>query len=468
MIEIMPIWDYKSSVPLYVQLYKYIKDEIRAGTIKPDAKLPSKRKLACSLGISQNTIQTAFDQLCAEGYVESRPRIGIFVKKLEDNLISTLPNISNINELEKNEDDFEYIMDFRASDVDLNNFPYSTWRKLTMQSLYSDQGNLLLIGDEQGNEALRKEIGKYLFQSRCVRCDAEQIVIGAGTQYMLILLSMLLGKDHVYGIENPGYNRARNVLKNQGITVLPITVEEDGICIDALRKSPAKVVYITPSHQFPRGSIMPVSRRLELLNWCEENHGYIIEDDYDSEFRYKGRPIPSLQGLDKNGNVIYLGTFSKSLIPSMRISYLVLPQKLLKKYQKCFNTYKQTVSGLHQDTLCRFMKEGYFSTHINKMRTLYRKKHTVLISAINKYMKDNVEIIGEKSGLHILLRVKNGMTEDELIRSARELKIKVYPTSIYYAENTSAQASIILLGFGGLTEAQIEAGIQTLNKAWLT
>lgn len=466
MLEIMPIWDYSKNTPLYVQLYEYIKHEIQIGTIKPEAKLPSKRKLADYLGISQNTIQTAYEQLCAEGYVESKPRIGMFVARLEDNLSCELPLSDKSDRSIKIENDFEYLIDFNSGNVDLDYFPYSMWRKLTIQSLYSDQSDLLLIGESQGEECLRKEISQYLFQSRSVRCTPEQIIIGAGTQFLMVLLCMILGKDHRYAIENPGFHRARDVLKDQGVDVHPISIDEGGICIEDLRKSPASVVYVTPSHQFPYGMVMPISRRLELLKWCGEKDGYIIEDDYDSEFRYKGKPIPSLQGLDNKGNVIYMGTFSKSLIPSIRISYLVLPPKLAQKYHEYFKVYKQTVSRLHQNTLYRFMKEGYWSSHINRMRTLYRKKHTILLSSIDKYMKDRVEVIGANSGLHFLLKVKNGMTEEELIHSAHKMKIKIYPTSIYYDGCEPNEFPMILLGFGGVKEMQIEEGIRLLKKAW--
>ncbi|WPC40024.1 PLP-dependent aminotransferase family protein [Clostridium sp. JS66] len=467
MVEIMPIWDYSKNTPLYVQLYEYIKHEIQIGTIKPETKLPSKRKLSTYLGISQNTIQTAYEQLCAEGYVESRPRIGMFVTKLEDSLSCNPPLNNKSDKSIKLNEKFKYLIDFSSGNVDLEHFPYCTWRKLTTQCLYSDQGNLLLIGESQGEECLRKEISKYLFQSRSVRCIPEQIIIGAGMQYLMIFLCMLLGKDYTYAIENPGFNKARNVFIDQGLEVHPISIDEDGICVEDLRKSSAKVVYVTPSHQFPCGMVMPVSRRLELLKWCEEKNGYIIEDDYDSEFRYKGKPIPSLQGLDRNGKVIYMGTFSKSLIPSIRISYLVLPPNLIEKYQKHFKIYKQTVSRLHQNTLYKFIKEGYFSSHINKMRTLYRKKHSILLSSIDKHMKEKTEVIGANSGLHILLKVKNGMTEEELIQRARNVKIKVYPTSIHYNQCIRSEFPMILLGFGGLTEKQIEDGIKILKEAWL-
>lgn len=468
MIEIMPIWDYSKNTPLYVQLYEYIKHEIQIGTIKPQTKLPSKRKLASYLGISQNTIQAAYDQLCAEGYLESKPRVGIFVTRLEEDLLCNLQLSNKSDENIKLKDNFKHLIDFSSGNVDLDYFPYSIWRKLTTQCLYSDQGDLLLLGEAQGEEFLRKEISKYLFQSRGVRCIPEQIIIGAGLQYLMLLLCMLLGKDYEYAMENPGYDKVRNVFIDQGINVHPISIDENGICIEELRKSLARVVYITPSHQYPFGMIMPISRRLELLKWCEEKDGYIIEDDYDSEFRYEGKPIPSLQGLDRNDKVIYMGTFSKSLIPSIRISYLVLPPKLVKKYQEYFEIYKQTVSKLHQNTLYRFMKEGYFSSHINKMRKLYRKKRTILLSSIEKHMKEKVEIIGANSGLHILLKVKNGMTEKELIQSAHEMQIKIYPTSIYYAKCVTSEFPIILLGFGGLTELQIEEGIKILKKAWFT
>lgn len=464
MNEIMPTWDKRKGNPLYAQLYEYIKNEIQRGNIKAESKLPSKRKLSGYLGISQNTIQTAYEQLCAEGYVESRPRVGLFVKELEDNLIGDMGNAHDFDNKVKYKD--KYNIDFNSGAIDTNNFPYTIWRKLMVESLYSGEGDLLQTANPQGEETLREEIAKYIFQGRGAQCTSDQIVIGAGTQYLLILLSMIIGKDQLFAIENPGYNRVRRVLKDQGVTLVPISIDEKGIDINALKNSKAKVVYITPSHQFPYGTIMPISRRLELLKWCEGNDGYVIEDDYDSEFRHKGMPIPALQSLDKSGRVIYLGTFSKSLIPSMRISFLVLPSKLLKRYQEHFIIYKQTVSRLHQDTLYRFIKGGYFSRHINKMRTLYRRKHGVLISAIMNEFKDNVEIIGEKSGLHILLKIKNGMNENELIEAAGKIKIRIYPTSIYYTEGGSMGDPMVLLGFGGLSEKQIKEGISLLKDVW--
>jgi len=466
MIEITPVLNSKSNIPLYIQLSNYIKQEIQVGRIKPNEKLPSKRNLAKYLELSLNTIQAAYDQLCAEGYVESKPRKGLFVVELEEQLfpIQTIANIIVENE----EQELTNIkIDFNSGRVDLEQFPYSIWRKITIASLYEDQSEVFNIGNPKGELRLREEIANYLFSSRGVKCSAEQIVIGAGTQVLIGLLCLLIGNKHTYAMEEPGFHRTRVVLQDLGIKVQPISLDEDGIIVNQLKRSGATVAYVTPSHQFPYGMVMPISRRMELLKWAAEIDGYIIEDDYDSEYRYKGKPIPSLQGLDVHGNVIYLGTFSKSLIPSIRLSYLVLPSKLISKYEEHFSIYKQTVSRLHQDTLSRFMNDGHWFNHLNKMRTLYRKKQNTFINAIKTYLGEYVKIIGEKSGLHLVLEVKNGMSEAELTSSALAVGVKVYPLSIYFAKPKESELPKVLLGFGGLSEAEIEGGVRLLGEVWL-
>ena len=465
MIEITPDLNSKSNTPLYIQISNYIKEEILTGRIKPNEKLPSKRNLARYLELSINTIQAAYDQLCAEGYVESKPRKGLYVVALEEELfpIKTLAKIivkDEAQELAAKK------IDFNSGTVDLEHFPYSIWRKFTIESLYEDRSEVFNIGNPKGELRLREEIAKYLFSSRGVKCTAEQIVIGAGTQALIGLLCLLMGKDHIYAMEEPGFHRTRVVFQDLGVKLHAISLDDDGIKVNQLINSGATVAYVTPSHQFPYGMVMPISRRMELLKWAAEVDGYIIEDDYDSEYRYKGKPIPSLQGLDKNGNVIYLGTFSKSLIPSIRLSYLVLPPKLLQKYEEHFSIYKQTVSRLHQDTLFRFMNEGHWFNHLNKMRTLYRKKQNTFIEAIKIHLGEYVEIIGEKSGLHLVLQVKNGMTEEELTYSAMTAGVKVYPLSTYFSNSFEAQESQVLLGFGGLSITEIEKGVQLLAEVW--
>ncbi|MED3562035.1 PLP-dependent aminotransferase family protein [Bacillus xiapuensis] len=464
MIEITPVLDNRIDKPLYLQLADYIKEEISSGKIKPKEKLPSKRNLSNYLGLSLNTVQSAYDQLCAEGYIESKPRKGLFVTPFEDDLFSNQDYPQKMEVISDYMPHESAKIDFNSGQVDLANFPNAAWRKMTIQSL--DQGELFYNGNPQGELLLREEIAKYLFASRGVKCSAQQIIIGAGTQFLIGLLCMLLGKNQTYGLENPGFHRTKTVLQDFGADMIFIPLDEDGLNIQELNNSHASVAYVTPSHQFPYGMVMPISRRMELLKWAEEKNGYIIEDDYDGEYRYKGKPIPSLQGLDQKRRVIYLGTFSKSLIPSIRISYLVLPPILLKRYHDRYTINKQTASRLHQDTLYRFMSEGYWQSHLNKMRTLYRKKHAVLMQSIKHYLGDNVLVIGENSGLHIVLDVKNSMGEELLIRKALKLGVKVYPLSIYYYHAKGSIGSRVLLGFGGLSESEIETGIRLLKEAW--
>lgn len=463
MIELTPFLNRKDNTPLYIQLANYIKQEIVCGRIKPGERLPSKRKLSSYLGLSLNTIQTAYEQLNAEGYIESKPRKGLFVTAFENELSTGEIAPQQWEQVDNREETINF--DFNSGNVDIDHFPYSLWRKITIQSLYEDQGELFQLGNPQGELPLREEIAKHLYATRGVRCQADQIIIGAGTQMLIALLVMLIGKDNLYGIENPGFHRIKAVMHNLGAKTVPIPLDRDGIEMKQLIDSEAKVVYVTPSHQFPNGMIMPISRRLELLKWAEMNNGFIIEDDYDGEYRYKGQPIPSLQGLDTKGRVIYLGTFSKSLIPSIRISYIVLPPSFIQPYKESFTIYKQTASRLHQETLYRFMKEGYFQSHLNKMRTLYRKKHGVLMLSIKRYFGNKVKVIGENSGLHIVLEVKNRMSEEELIKKALKAGVKVYPLSIYY-DGVIDSSPKVLLSFGGLREAEIDTGISLLKDAW--
>lgn len=449
-----------------MQLTNYMKQEILSGNIKPYEKLPSKRKLSSHLSLSINTVQAAYDQLKAEGYVESKPRSGLFVTSFKDELLShpirDLPITVPVKEKET-----EAEIDFYSGHVDLAHFPYSTWKKLSVQSLQESEAALFYYGDPQGERSLREAIVHYLFESRGVKCKADQVIIGAGTQYIISLLCMLIGKDKTYAFENPGFLRTKAVFRDQGVKTRPIRLDKEGIDVMQLQASQASVVYVTPSHQFPLGMVMPINRRMELLKWAQEEEGYIIEDDYDSEYRYQGKPIPSLQGLDDHGRVIYLGTFSKALIPSIRISYMVLPPQLLQKYVDHFTIYQQTVSRLHQDTLFQFMREGHWQRHVNKMRTLYRKKHRTLIQAIKQYLGDHVTVVGEKAGLHIVLDVHLTWSEKELVDRAREQGIKVYPLSVHYDDDIGQHESKVLLGFGSLSEEEIEKGILTLKKAWL-
>ncbi|HDR3493675.1 MULTISPECIES: MocR-like pyridoxine biosynthesis transcription factor PdxR [Bacillus] len=464
MLELTPNLNTKSKIALYVQLYEYIKKEIKDGTIPAFTKLPAKRKLASYLQVSKNTVEAAYEQLLAEGYIESASRKGYFVCKIEQ-MIYVERSEAKVEEVSFREENYKF--DFTQTGVDTDTFPFTTYRKLINDVWQPHNNELLFLGHPQGELSLREEIANYLYESRGVRCSASQIVLGAGTQILVKLLFQLL-KGSNYAVENPGYHRKMVVFEQGEKKVQMLSLDRDGICMAELENSDANVVFVTPSHQFPYGMIMPITRRTQLLQWAKkEEDRYIIEDDYDSEFRYSGKPIPALQGLDTDGKVIYMGTLSKALLPSLRMSYIVLPKNLIKKYQKEYLFYTQSVSRMDQEVIRRFLNEGYWEKHIHKMRVVYRKKRDRLVFEIEKYFSNRVEVIGEDSGLHILLQVHNGMREEELIKEAAKYSIKIYPVSTYYKDGTAPE-NVVLLGFAILSEDEIAKAIQLLHKAWYT
>ncbi|MEB9907810.1 PLP-dependent aminotransferase family protein [Bacillus anthracis] len=464
MLELTPNLNMNSKKALYVQLYEYIKKEIKDGTISAFTKLPAKRKLAGYLQVSKNTIEAAYEQLLAEGYIESISRKGYFVCEFEQ-MMDVEGSEAEVEEIPFREGN--YTFDFTQTGVDTNTFPFTTYRKLINDVWQPHNNDLLFLGHPQGELSLREEIANYLYESRGVRCSASQIVLGAGTQILVKLLFQLL-KGSNYAVENPGYHRKMVVFEQGEERVQMLSLDKDGICMADLENSDANVVFVTPSHQFPYGMIMPITRRTQLLQWAQkEDDRYIIEDDYDSEFRYSGKPIPALQGLDTDGKVIYMGTLSKALLPSLRMSYIVLPKNLIKKYQKEYLFYTQSVSRMDQEVVRKFLHEGYWEKHIHKMRVVYRKKRDRLVFEIEKYFSNLVEIIGEDSGLHILLKVHNGMREEELIKEAAKYSIKIYPVSTYYKDDTAPE-NVVLLGFAILSEEEIAKAIQLLHKAWFT
>lgn len=464
MLELTPNLNMNSKKALYVQLYEYIKKEIKDGTISAFTKLPAKRKLAGYLQVSKNTIEAAYEQLLAEGYIESISRKGYFVCEFEQ-MMDVEGSEAEVEEIPFREGN--YTFDFTQTGVDTNTFPFTTYRKLINDVWQPHNNDLLFLGHPQGELSLREEIANYLYESRGVRCSASQIVLGAGTQILVKLLFQLL-KGSNYAVENPGYHRKMVVFEQGEKKVQMLSLDRDGICMADLENSDANVVFVTPSHQFPCGMIMPITRRTQLLQWAKkEEDRYIIEDDYDSEFRYSGKPIPALQGLDTDGKVIYMGTLSKALLPSLRMSYIVLPKNLIKKYQKEYLFYTQSVSRMDQEVIRKFLNEGYWEKHIHKMRVVYRKKRNRLVFEIEKYFSNRVEVIGEDSGLHILLKVHNGMREEELIKAAAKYSIKIYPVSTYYKDDTAPE-NVVLLGFAILSEEEIAKAIQLLHKAWFT
>ncbi|WP_418057180.1 PLP-dependent aminotransferase family protein [Priestia megaterium] len=466
-MKFTPLLNRKDDIPLYHQLYEYIKKEIVSSRVEVNDKLPSIRSLADYLNVSRNTVDMAYQQLLAEGYVESKPKSGLYVTNTRFDLLQTdrKPTVF----LHPHSETKSCTRDFRYGKVDSRLFPLNEWKKRYNESLQTYREALFTYQESQGEESLREEIATYLYQSRGVVCSKHQIVIGAGTQQSLSLLAQML-KQSIRDIafENPCYDGASFVFKQHGFSLKPVSLNSKGINIQELYDSQTRAVYVTPSHQFPYGMIMPVSRRIELLEWANDCNGFIIEDDYDGEFRYKGSPIPSLQSLDSNGRVIYTGTFSKSFMPSLRISYLVLPEVLLKTYhEQRFSLYEQAVPTLHQQTLGLIMKNGEWNKHLKRVRTAYQLKHSTLLAALQKEFNENITISGELAGLHILVRVHNDMNEQQLINAARKQDVSVYGTSRYWLTEVPRQKPHILLGFGSLGKEEIEEGIRRLKNAWL-
>ena len=454
-----------SKVPLYEQIYNYIKSDIQNGRISYGEKLPSTRALARHLEISRSTAELAYEQLLSEGYIESEPCRGYFVAKI-DELYQIRPAKTPTEE--KKEQKPRYRYDFTPNGVDLKSFPYNAWRKLSKDILTDDKTELFRSGESKGELGFRQAICNYLHQARGVNCTPGQVIVGAGSDYILMLLGMILGREHVVAFENPTYKQAYRLFRGLAYKTVPVGMDKNGMKVTELSDSGADIAYVTPSHQYPTGIIMPIGRRMELLKWADGAEGrYIIEDDYDSEFRYKGKPIPALQGSDSNGKVIYTGTFSKSLAPSIRMSYMVLPEHILKIYQEKCRFISSTVSKVDQMILQKFMEEGYYERHLNKTRALYKNRHDVLISSLRK-MKEILEISGENAGVHLLLHFKTDDSEKDLIEKAAKQGVRVYGLSEYCVKDNedSTGKAVILLGYANMNEERIRAAVQLLCKAW--
>ena len=457
-------FDRQPGKPLYERLYQQIKSRIVSGELACGEKLPSKLRLAAFLDVGKNTVETAYEQLMVEGYIESVPKRGYFVC-FQDRLGYVNPAApvppSAAVETEKP----EIWADFHTGRIDPAYFPYAKWRKCLREALDESAAELLQIGDNQGDRRLRVQIAEYLRCARGVRCAPEQIVVGAGMEVLLTQLHMLLGREACYGLEDPGYELPRQLFMRLTDRVLPVPIDDCGLRPDVLRKTSANAAYVTPSHQFPYGSVMPAGRRQELLAWAGEREGrYILEDDYDSEFRYAGRPVDALMAMDTGGKVVYFGTFSKVMIPSLRAGFMALPPSLLEGYKRRLSFYHNTVSRIDQAALARFMEEGDFERHINRMRKVYRRKLERVRALLAPY-GEQIRLRGDSAGFYVLLEVLDGTSERELCRLAEAAGLRVYGLSSLLPEGESRTPGI-LLGFAGLPEETLEPAVTRLLTCW--
>ncbi len=418
---------------LYEYIYQRIKDDIMEGNLRQGEKLPSKRAFAKNNGISTITIQNAYDQLISEGYIYAIPQKGYYVAKLEGmKKVQRESSLSlNINMPEERP---VYAADLSDNRMNPELFPFSIWAKVLRRTISDKSGELMEASPAGGIGELRTAIAEHLKSFRGMLVDPDQIVIGAGTEYLYGLIVQLLGNGKQYCVENPGYRKIVQVYRQYHITCRYADIDEMGMTFEGLRDTGADIAHISPNHHFPTGITMPAGRRYEILAWANEREGrYIVEDDYDSEFRLNGKPIPTLFSMDACEKVIYMNTFSKSLTPTIRISYMVLPVHLINRFYRELSFYACTVSNFEQYTLAAFMKQGYFEKHINRMRLYYSRQRKKMIEAIKKSKLNEVcEIIENDSGLHFLIRIKTDREDVEILQALAERKIRVNALSEYF------------------------------------
>ncbi|PID67230.1 MAG: GntR family transcriptional regulator [Fusobacteriales bacterium] len=453
----------KLKTPLYLQIYSEIKNFILEGSLVSKSKLPSKRNLMKKYNISQNTIQNALYLLMEEGYIYSEERKGYFVSDLENLYVKA--NISHKKKKENKISKVKY--NFSYSGVDSASLPRNIFKKLSKE-IYEEMNNdFSFQGEIQGYKLLRESICEYLSEARGFEAEAKQIIISSGTEYLFHIIFKLF-KNVKYGLENPGYKMLQDLFFSNKIDYSAINLDDEGMIVDELKEKNINIACITPSHQFPTGVIMPIKRRQEILNWANSKENrYIVEDDYDSEFKYNGKPIPALKAIDYKDKVVYIGSFSKSISPAIRVSYMVLPRKLLEIYKKKLPYFICPVSIPTQKILYKFIQEGHFVKHLNRMRTIYKKKRELLVNCLKeesrKKFKKEIKIQGADAGLHIIVSFPFNIVEKEFLKVCKENSIKIYPLRDYYLEKKSENL-FFLLGYASLTNQDIEEGVKLIME----
>ncbi len=436
-------------VPLYEALYRAIRADILSGALPEGEKLPSKRALAENLEVSKITVEAAYSQLLAEGYISSREKVGYFVEKIRHSTAVSAPVASEEPAAQSG------LVDLTRNGSAL--FPFSAWSRLQRAVMLDYGEKLLLPLPNRGVPELRRAIATHLAGFRGMRVDPENILVGAGTDFLYNILVQLLGRDKTYALEEPGYDKTRKIYTAGGAQCVSAVMDGLGVLPDQL--GDAQVLHISPSHHFPTGIVTPVSRRLELLRWAEEGQDrWIVEDDYDSEFRFHAHPMPAMQSLDRQGRVIYLNTFSKSLAPSIRISYMVLPEKLMLRFRQQLGFYSCTVPSFEQYTLARFISEGYFEKHINRMRKYYKICRNRLVERLEQWEHaSKLTILEKDAGLHFLLKVDTDLTDEELTEWCAQRGVKVRCLSHYYHGKIPPQdRKYLVINYSGLTEQDLD------------
>lgn len=456
---------------LYTHLYSCIRRDILSGELPAGTRLPSKRSFAENLGVSTITVENAYAQLISEGYVYALPKRGYFVARGQFAKTTTSAPAQQTNAVPQPVPadivrEPPPLFDLAGNRTDPENFPFSTWAKL-MRSVISEQSAELMQNAPSGGVfLLRHAIAEHLRDFRGMQMEPENIIVGAGTEFLYGLLVQLFGLEKVWGVEDPGYRKPALIYESHGAACRYLPVDEDGVELRALEESGADILHISPAHHFPTGAVTPAARRYALLDWAAQRERYIVEDDYDSEFRLSGRPVPPLTSLDTAGRVIYMNTFTKSLASTVRISYMVLPRTLMERFTARLGFYACTVSNLEQYTLARFIGEGYFEKHLNRMRSRYRKKRDALLLRLTKSGVPGIRVSGANSGLHFLLHVK-GASAAPLTEKAKAKGVRIVPLSAYYHEKplNAEEAPAFPICYAELPDSAIETAADALLAA---
>lgn len=541
------------STPLYMQIYSYIKSEVLARRLKAGTKLPSKRALAAQLGISTITIEGAYGQLMAEGYIYAKAKSGYYISPLEsiqqaddsaadffqhntlgdaqlfsgpekisyesgytDNMpgasdtvnmaglsnspstsgifvpsslqstntalshasseISSRPSITSTSMpssstiSSKGRMSHESTAQTACATIDLSSnnilpesFPFSIWTKLMRHTMSENQALLLTKSPTAGIYSLRCAIAEHLLRFRGMHIQPEQIIIGAGTEYLYELIIKLIGRDKIYCVEDPGYHKLQRIYTDNGACCFSLPIDQQGMSVTALNAVRCDVIHISPSHHFPTGIITPVSRRYELLGWATSGQRYIIEDDYDTEFRLVGKPIPSLFSMDMSSKVIYMNTFSKSLTSTIRISYMVLPMPLMEEFNRRLGYLSCTVSTFEQYTLAEFINQGYFERHINRMRNNYKKLRQLLLKELLTHPEhDKIQILQQASGLYFLLKINTTLSDRDLRSRLQQNGVHLQSLQHYYQNRQAAPEHTFVVNYSSLTEKDIPRAVAAL------
>ena len=475
--------DPSSTVSLYRQLYEKLRNSILDGRLQPGAKLPSTRTLAGDLAVARNTVMGAYEQLLAEGYLEGEAGSGTYVARALPDKILHAPavkrdappkrTVSRLSQrgyaLTSNPQGARHEgppRAFRPGIPALREFPFSVWNRLLIKHWRGEPIDLLPYSTPAGYRPLREAIAQYVAAARAVKCDAEQIVIVSGAQQALDLAArLLLDPGEEAWMEEPGYNGSRAALLAAGVKPVAVPVDDAGLNVVAGRKlSPkARLAYVTPSHQYPTGAVMTLTRRLELLGWAERSHGWIVEDDYDSEYRYASRPVASLQGLDVNGCVIYCGTFSKVLFPSLRLGYVIVPPQLVDAFSRAKAVVDRHSPTVEQAVLAEFIAAGHLARHVRRMRVLYLERQNVLLDALHRELAGAVEVQSHEAGMHVLAWLAKGKRDSVVSRRARELGVEA-PALTTYRAKPGGRGGLVL-GYAAYTEQEIRAAVKKLAMA---